>query len=142
LTALASLAAFSLLVITLTAEAGRMLGVPWTPLSPLVLALVLGAALWPLRQLPGLCALGPGRAEHLHGLPGGARRASAEPRPRRRPPPARRLRCGPGARGRVRARLRAARGGSGLGHLPGPQRDLLVRCRRGGAGGGRREAAE
>lgn len=50
LTALASLAPFSLLVITLAAETGRLLGVPWTPLSPLVLALVLGAALWPLRR--------------------------------------------------------------------------------------------
>ena len=50
LTALASLAPFSLLVITLAAETGRLLGVPWTPLSPLVLALALGAALWPLRR--------------------------------------------------------------------------------------------
>lgn len=50
LTALAALAPTSLLVITLAAEAGRLLGVPWTMLSPLLLALVLGAVLWPLRR--------------------------------------------------------------------------------------------
>ena len=50
LTALVALVPFSLVVITLAAEAGRLLGVRWTFLSPLLLAAVLGAALWPLRR--------------------------------------------------------------------------------------------
>lgn len=50
LTALAALAPASLVVVTLAAEAGHLLGVPWSPLSPLVLAAALGAALWPLRR--------------------------------------------------------------------------------------------
>ena len=50
LTALVALVPTSLLVIALAAEAGHLLAVPWTPLSPLVLALLLGAALWPLRR--------------------------------------------------------------------------------------------
>ena len=50
LTALVALVPTSLLVIALAAESGHLLSVPWTPLSPLVLALLLGAALWPLRR--------------------------------------------------------------------------------------------
>jgi hypothetical protein len=50
LTGLVALVPTSLLVIALAAEAGHLLAVPWTPLSPLVLALLLGAALWPLRR--------------------------------------------------------------------------------------------
>src|SRR5699024_10834325 len=40
---------FSLLIIAVTAEAGHLLGVPWTLASPLLLGLLAGAALW----LPG-----------------------------------------------------------------------------------------
>lgn len=50
LTALVSLVPASLLVITLAAEIGRLLEVPWTILSPLLLGVVLGAALWPLHR--------------------------------------------------------------------------------------------
>ncbi|AXK46077.1 DUF6541 family protein [Brachybacterium saurashtrense] len=53
LTALVAVVPASLLVITLAAEAGHLLSVPWTPLSPLLLAPVLGAALWPLRRRLG-----------------------------------------------------------------------------------------
>ena len=75
LTALVALAPASLLVITLAAEAGRLLSVPWTPLSPLLLALLLGAVLWPLRRRlaaqPGRRDAGPADAAAA-GSPGTA----------------------------------------------------------------------
>src|SRR5699024_1607612 len=48
LLAAAVLAPVSLLLVGVAAEAGHLLGVPWTLLSPLVLGAVVGAALWPL----------------------------------------------------------------------------------------------
>lgn len=61
LTAAALLAPLSLFLITLAAELGRILSVPWTPLSALVLGLLLGAVLWLLgRRRP---ALAPADAE-------------------------------------------------------------------------------
>ena len=78
LTALASLAPFSLLVITLAAETGRLLGVPWTPLSPLVLALALGAALWPLRRF---LRPEPALTEPATAAPVGADRATSAAQP-------------------------------------------------------------
>ena len=49
LTAIVATVPFSLLIIAVTAEAGHLLGVPWTLASPLLLGLLAGAALW----LPG-----------------------------------------------------------------------------------------
>lgn len=46
----AALVPTSLLLVTLAAEAGHLLALPWTILSPLVLGLVAGGALWPLRR--------------------------------------------------------------------------------------------
>uniref|UniRef100_UPI003570B1C2 DUF6541 family protein n=1 Tax=Brachybacterium atlanticum TaxID=2911888 RepID=UPI003570B1C2 len=59
LTALVTAVPVSLFAITLAAEAGHLLGVPWSPLSPLVLGALLGAALLPLRRrLPAPAADG------------------------------------------------------------------------------------
>ena len=49
LTACVALVPFSLLAIAISAEAGHLLGVPWSIASPLLLGLLLGAVLW----LPG-----------------------------------------------------------------------------------------
>lgn len=48
LTAVAVAAPVSLLLLAVAAEGGHLLGIPWTILSPLVLGLLLGGALWPL----------------------------------------------------------------------------------------------
>ncbi|MGO1409776.1 MAG: DUF6541 family protein, partial [Brachybacterium sp.] len=49
LTAVAAAVPFSLVLTSITAEAGHLLGIPWTIASPLLLGLLVGAALW----LPG-----------------------------------------------------------------------------------------
>ncbi|MGO1198761.1 MAG: DUF6541 family protein [Dermabacteraceae bacterium] len=49
LTAVAAAVPFSLVLLSVTAEAGHLLGIPWTIASPLLLGLLVGAALW----LPG-----------------------------------------------------------------------------------------
>src|SRR5699024_7329523 len=49
LTAIVATVPFSLLIIAVSAEIGHLLGVPWSIASPLLLGLLLGAALW----LPG-----------------------------------------------------------------------------------------
>jgi hypothetical protein len=56
LTAVVAAVPVSLLLIALTAEAGHLLGIPWTLLSPLVLGLVVGGALWPLGRRRTLAA--------------------------------------------------------------------------------------
>ena len=71
LLAAAVLAPVSLLLVGVAAEAGHLLGVPWTLLSPLVLGAVVGAALWPL---------GRGRAPVPADAPA-ARGASDAPEP-------------------------------------------------------------
>ncbi|MGO3290803.1 MULTISPECIES: DUF6541 family protein [unclassified Brachybacterium] len=48
LTAVAAAIPVSLLMVTVAAEAGHVLGIPWMVLSPLVLGLLVGGALWPL----------------------------------------------------------------------------------------------
>ncbi|WP_422115599.1 DUF6541 family protein [Brachybacterium sp. UNK5269] len=48
LTGVAAVVPLSLLLLTIAAELGHLLAVRWTFLSPLVLALVLGAVLWPV----------------------------------------------------------------------------------------------
>ena len=66
------LAPVSLLLVGVAAEAGHLLGVPWTLLSPLVLGAVVGAALWPL---------GRGRAPVRRPRARGATAQSPTPQP-------------------------------------------------------------
>lgn len=56
LTAVAAVVPASLLMITIAAEAGHLLGIPWTVASPLVLGLLLAAALWPIGRRQALAA--------------------------------------------------------------------------------------
>lgn len=48
ISALAAVAPFSLALIAVAAEVGHRFEIPWTPLSPLLLGVLLGAVLWPL----------------------------------------------------------------------------------------------
>ncbi|MGO3209585.1 MAG: DUF6541 family protein, partial [Brachybacterium sp.] len=66
LTAVAAVAPASLLMITIAAEAGHLLGIPWTVASPLVLGLLLGAALWPIRRRQALAAATSGDSTSEH----------------------------------------------------------------------------
>ncbi|WP_341856845.1 DUF6541 family protein [Brachybacterium sp. GPGPB12] len=65
---------------TLAAEAGHLLGVPWSPLSPLVLGAPLGAALPPLRRrLPAPAADGADGVAAGKGSDGAASPADGSP---------------------------------------------------------------
>lgn len=60
LTAVAAATPVSLLLLAVAAEAGHLLGIPWTILSPLVLGLLLGGALWPLGRRKARAAVSDG----------------------------------------------------------------------------------
>src|SRR5699024_6769395 len=61
LTALVAVVPFSLLAVAVAAEAGHLLGVPWSLASPLLVGLVLGAVLWlPERRRPADAAAADG----------------------------------------------------------------------------------
>ena len=80
LTALVTAVPVSLFAITLAAEAGHLLGVPWSPLSPLVLGALLGAALLPLRRrLPAPAADGADGVAAGEGSDGAASPADGSP---------------------------------------------------------------
>src|SRR5699024_8315026 len=73
LTALVAVVPFSLLAVAAAAEAGHLLGVPWSLASPLLVGLVLGAVLWlPGRRRPAGAAAADDGDEPTAAGPGSA----------------------------------------------------------------------